>query len=376
MERKRIAIACQGGGSQCAFVAGALKGLFARGVDEQFQIVGLSGTSGGGLTAAVAWMGLLAKAHGDRTPIGDRVVALWKDLSAQTPLEVAIDRAAVQTLRLTEQGTLPSLAKSPASPVFRLLSALTARVVGRPEFTDLRAAILKHVDFDALPTLVEPDSPTLMVGASNVLQGTFKTFSSAKNEITVDSLLASAAIPNLFPAVWVDGQPYWDGIFSSNPPIADLLRRGSMGASPLPKEIWIIQVNRAQHDTVPEKPCDIYDRRNHLGGNLSLQHELQLIDVVNLILREGLLTESIRSRFGFDMVEPIAVRFIRMSKGLAQGLDYPSKLSRQPDHINRMLADGEAQADAFLADLPSAERVPDARPLEVVVRDEVSAEMH
>ena len=59
MDRKRIAIACQGGGSQCAFVAGALKTLFASRIDERFQIVGLSGTSGGAFTAALAWLGLL-----------------------------------------------------------------------------------------------------------------------------------------------------------------------------------------------------------------------------------------------------------------------------------------------------------------------------
>src|SRR5262249_56367848 len=72
MSGKRIALACQGGGSQCAFVAGALKALFARGVHHRFKIVGLTGTSGGAFTAALAWMGLLAQARGDRTPIEDR----------------------------------------------------------------------------------------------------------------------------------------------------------------------------------------------------------------------------------------------------------------------------------------------------------------
>lgn len=37
MGGKRIAIACQGGGSQCAFVAGALKRLFAVKADERFR---------------------------------------------------------------------------------------------------------------------------------------------------------------------------------------------------------------------------------------------------------------------------------------------------------------------------------------------------
>jgi NTE family protein len=351
MGSKRIAIACQGGGSQCAFVAGALKRLFAEKIDERFRIVGLSGTSGGALTAAVAWQGLLAKAYGDSTPIGNRIGAFWKDLSARTPLEMMMDSTSVQLVRLVEKGALPSVANSPSSLTFRLLSQLTARMIGRPEFTDLGVLIKKHVNFEAVASLMKPDSPALLVGACDVLQGSFKTFSSALGEISAESLLASAAIPNLFPAVRVNGHAYWDGIFSTNPPVADLLRNRLMGQSPLPEEVWIIQVNRSQHDTIPERPGDIFDLRNHLAGNLSLQHELQLINVVNLLIQEGILTDSVRARFGLDMTETIAVRFIRMSKQLEQSLDYPSKLSRDPAHIERLMRDGEAQAAALLEQL-------------------------
>ena len=159
MSRRRIAIACQGGGSQCAFIAGALKTLFARGVQERFEIVGFSGTSGGALTAAVAWYGLLKRAHGDRTPPEDRVIALWRDLTAQTPQEIALDASCTQAVRLTERGVLPSFATSPASPVFQAMTKALSRFIGRPEFTDLRALIVKHVNFDELPSLVDPESP-------------------------------------------------------------------------------------------------------------------------------------------------------------------------------------------------------------------------
>ena len=108
-------------------------------------------------------------------------------------------------------------------------------MVGRPEFTDLAALLLKHLDFDALPGSVDPDSPVLLVGAGDVLEGTFKVFSSARGEIRVDALLASAAIPNLFPAVWVDGHAYWDGIFASNPPIIAFLQQGANGNARCPK---------------------------------------------------------------------------------------------------------------------------------------------
>lgn len=278
-------------------------------------------------------------------------------------------------LRLVERGLLPSIASSPSSMSFRLGMQLVSRMLGRPEFTDLRVLVEKHLCFEDLSSLIEADSPTLLVGACDVLQGSFKTFSSALSEIRVESLLASAAIPTLFPAVWVDGHPYWDGIFSSNPPVADLLRYRLMGHSPLPEEIWILQVNRSQHDDVPERPSDITDRRNHLAGNLSLQHELQLIEVINLLLQEGVLTDELRARFGLDMTEIITVRFIRMSKELEQGLDYPSKLSRQPAHINRLMADGDAQAAAFLAALPAAGQ-PSERPLPEYNIQEASMGIH
>ena len=42
-----------------------------------------------------------------------------------------------------------------------------------------------------------------------------------------------------------------------------------------------------------------------------------------------------------------------MSPELSESLDYPSKLSRHPAHIGRLIADGEAQAAAFLDELGS-----------------------
>jgi NTE family protein len=353
---RRIAIACQGGGSQCAFVAGALKALFAARIDERFKIVGLSGTSGGAFTAALAWHGLLLKARGDRTPIGDRIAACWKDLSAQTGREVALDSFCTQFVRGVEHGLLPTVASSPASFGFRMWSQVVSTLIGRPEFTDLRALLTKHLDFEALPVLVDDGSPVLLVGAGDVLEGSLKIFSSAKGEISIDALLASAAIPNLFPAVWVDGHAYWDGIFASNPPVSGFLKKQLVGEeSRVPEEIWIIQVNRSQHDDVPESPSEISNRRNHLAGNLSLQQELQVIDMVNTLLQEGALTPRFRARFGLDNTSRITVRFIRMSRELEQSLDYPSKLSRLGPHIDKLMADGEAQATAFLSALDEIE---------------------
>ena len=47
MAKLKIALACQGGGSQTAFTAGALKRLCQAKFGEEFDVVGISGTSGG-----------------------------------------------------------------------------------------------------------------------------------------------------------------------------------------------------------------------------------------------------------------------------------------------------------------------------------------
>jgi NTE family protein len=356
---KRIAIACQGGGSQCAFIAGALKTLFGRGVQDRFKIVGLSGTSGGALTAALAWTGLLERARGDRTPIEDRVIACWRDLSAQTPREVLLDGVCTQMVRLAEHGLWPTIASSPSSMQLQLWARATSAMIGRQEFTDLRALLLKHIDFEALPTLVDSESPTLLLGAGDILEGSFKIFSSALGEISIDAVLASAAIPNLFPAVQIGGHAYWDGIFASNPPVISFLRAALMGKGKIPDEIWIIQVNRTKRQGIPEAPSEISDRRNDLAGNLSLQHELEVIDMVNMLLKEGALTPGFRASFGLDTTERITVRFIRMSQELQETLDYPSKMSRLPSHIDRLIADGELQATAFLSEMDGVGLPPD-----------------
>jgi NTE family protein len=56
----RIAIACQGGGSHTAFTTGALRTIIADQMEHgDFEIVALSGTSGGAIGALLAWYGLL-----------------------------------------------------------------------------------------------------------------------------------------------------------------------------------------------------------------------------------------------------------------------------------------------------------------------------
>src|SRR5271169_6721091 len=106
--RTRIAIACQGGGSQTAFTAGALAGLAEAGALEEFEVTGLSGTSGGAVCAALLW-----DAAKRKEPLTDRLMGFWRDNTAQTFAEHMSNDLFVSWLRLVNKGMLPTVAIAP-----------------------------------------------------------------------------------------------------------------------------------------------------------------------------------------------------------------------------------------------------------------------
>jgi hypothetical protein len=121
MARQKIALACQGGGSQTAFTAGVLSTFFERGLHLQKQIVSLSGTSGGAVCAGLAWYGLLKAASGDPTPIQKRIKDFWEEIIAQLAPELFVDKLGAEMLRMIADGSIPHLELSPVSALNQML---------------------------------------------------------------------------------------------------------------------------------------------------------------------------------------------------------------------------------------------------------------
>ncbi|MES2350103.1 MAG: patatin-like phospholipase family protein [Pseudomonadota bacterium] len=133
--------------------------------------------------------------------------------------------------------------------------------------------------------------PQLLLGAVDVGNGEFVAFSSQRalkeNGISLNAVLASAALPWLFKAVEIESQSedgvarvdkYWDGLFSQNPPIQNFIS-GSKNKRK-PDEFWVVQINPVGTD-VEKLKSDIWDRRNELSGNLSLNQEIFFISAIN-----------------------------------------------------------------------------------------------
>src|SRR5215203_3518089 len=80
-EPKRIAIACQGGGSHTAFTAGALRRILKEIQDKRsYEIVALSGTSGGAICAFLAWYALLE--NNNELAAMEALCSFWKEDNA------------------------------------------------------------------------------------------------------------------------------------------------------------------------------------------------------------------------------------------------------------------------------------------------------
>jgi NTE family protein len=138
--------------------------------------------------------------------------------------------------------------------------------------------------------------------------------------------------------VRLDGGVYWDGLFSQNPPVRELI-------DARPDEIWVIQINPRELEDEPRTVAEIADRRNELSGNLSLYQELHFIEKIDQMLEEGLLSRD-------DKYKQIIVRVIELSRSrFPRPLGTASKLNRDPRFIEDLMSHGEAQTEEFLAAL-------------------------
>jgi NTE family protein len=321
---RKVAIACQGGGSHTAFTAGVLKRLLRAEELKQYEVVGLSGTSGGAVCALLAWHNLL---RGDAAGAAEALDTFWRDNSATAPHEQIINSWVLWASSLQNFITMPVV--SPYYDNYFSVSALE----------DFKSMLERRVDFAKVGLQPEDSYPVLLVGAVDVLSGEFRTFNSRRDRITSETILASAAIPTLFRSVRPgDGGTYWDGLFSQNPPVRELTDEA-------PDEIWVVQINPKELQTEPRTVLEIVDRRNELSGNLSLYQELRSIEKVDQLLEEGLLSPG-------GKYKQIVVRVIELARSrFSRSLGTASKLNRDPRFIEGLMFHGEARAEEFLAAL-------------------------
>jgi NTE family protein len=158
----------------------------------------------------------------------------------------------------------------------------------------------------------------LFVSATNVRTGRAKIFSS--DEITLDAVLASACLPQLFHAIEIDGEHYWDGGYVSNPPLRPLVEHTDCA------DILIVQVDPIRIEQVPITAQAIQDRIQVLMFNTGFIHEMETIAAV-----------------GQTRLHLIEAETALTGHGAA------SKLNVSLDFLKHLFELGRARADLFLA---------------------------
>jgi NTE family protein len=188
------------------------------------------------------------------------------------------------------------------------------------------------VDFEGLG---KGDGIRLFVSATSVNSGKIRVFE--RKELTLDRLLASAALPTVFQAVEIDGEPYWDGGYTGNPAIFPLIYNCTA------RDVVIVQVNPLTREGVPKTAGEIMNRLNEITFNAALISEMRAIAFALKLLDEvpgDVPVVRGLKRMHIHMIE---------DEPAMESLGVTSKLNTDMDFLLYLKGLGRATAERWLA---------------------------
>jgi NTE family protein len=380
-EKKKVAIACQGGGIHASFAVGVLCEILTD-IQKQnrFELVGLSGTSAGALCTLMVWYGLAPKngQAGSVPEAIDKLNGFWDSFAATRRGERLLNLVSYSAFRAQEYETpmlglnAPVFSLNPGGAISKTVFAGLPLLRVRRQYFDLDELLA-----EACPEFAGIDWPNLqtrlLVGASEVVNGIETVFDSDCNmpnqggkhtaatvtvtqrwcerlPLSLGGVAASGTWPQFLEAKEIDGQYYWDGLYSQNPPVREFL--AGVLKEHVPDEIWVVRINPQQCAQQPQSNAEIIDRENELMGNLSLNKELDFILKVN---EWRLLPEAPALR---DNFKHVTVRTIKMRQHTAAKLRYSSKFDRSRGLMDWLRREGRVVAQDWLSRWPNVGSYP------------------
>jgi NTE family protein len=235
----QVVLVFQGGGALGAYQGGVYQALHETGIEPNWVV----GTSIGAIAGAI----IAGNEVGSRL---DRLREFWDRLERKPVWSDSLfshmgDNAAAYFTTMVN-GISGYYSPNPAVAFGGLKAAVGVENAAFYKIDDLRKTVSGVVDFER----INAKQTRLTVGAVNVRTGKMHYFDSRSLPITLDHVLASGALPPGFPAIRIDGDPYWDGGLYSNTPIEvvfdDNPRRDSVVfsvqifpiAGPEPESVW------------------------------------------------------------------------------------------------------------------------------------------
>jgi NTE family protein len=315
--RRKIALALQGGGSHGAFTWGVLDRLLE---DDTFEIIGVTGTSAGAMNAICLAEGLI---EGGPEQARRQLREFWEAVGKMPGLGGLMWGIPGETL---------AHMRIEQTPAYMMLDTIRRNLTPE-EFNPMRANPLRDalegmIDFDRIR-----DHPDLIVQvcATNVRTARRRVFSN--QDMSVDAVMASATLPDLFPPVEIDGEKYWDGGFSGNPAMAGLIRV-------LPKcDFIIVRIDPVIRKEMPASARDIHDRVTELSFNTTFWMELSAIAAVLQLVEEGELNRERFGRLFFHAIE---------ASDQLEKIPPSTKLNNAPAFLTYLFDLGRTTADKWI----------------------------
>ncbi|TCZ65013.1 patatin-like phospholipase family protein [Roseicella aquatilis] len=305
----------QGGGAHGAFTWGVLDRLLE---EEWLEIEGISGTSAGAMNAAVLASGY---AQGGAPAAREALAAFWKRVSEAATFS-PFQRGPVD--RLLGRWTLDN------SPAF-LTMDLLARLISPYDVPSFGGNPLEQVLRDSVDFQAVAEGPIkVFVTATNVRTGRGRIF--RKGDLTPQALLASACLPQLFQAVEIDGEPYWDGGFAGNPTLVPLI------TELVSDDTILVPINPIERPGTPRAARDILDRVNEISFNAVALKELKMLALMRKVADAGAAEGALWARMRMHLV----------SNEVMVGLGYSSKLNAEWAFLEMLHGQGRQAAATFL----------------------------
>ena len=366
-----------GGGARAAYQVGFLRVLAER--FPELRIPYITGVSAGAINAA-----LLASHHGTFLQAVQELSHLWANLTVQDVFRVDTRSLAMTTLRWLSQlgsggiGQRQVRGLVDTSPLRQYLSEVLHCVDG--ELTGIRYN-LEHDRLRAVAistTSYSTGQSITWVQGKQVVEWERPKREARAATITIDHVMASAALPLLFPAVRIENAWYGDGGIRLTAPLSPVLHLGArriiaistrydrtpeeddehnVYGYPPPAQVAGVLLNSIFLDLLDNDALRL-ERLNRLLLSLPEEQRAGLRHVDLLTLRPSLDLGKLAGNFEAQL--PRSFRFLTRGLGTKEtkSPDFLSLILFQPDYLRALIETGENDARARADEIEAFLRAP------------------
>ncbi|MFZ6745482.1 patatin-like phospholipase family protein [Undibacterium sp. JH2W] len=318
---KTVTLALQGGGSHGALTWGVLDRLLE---DGRVSIEAISGSSAGAMNA-------VALAHGYQQGGADgarqALKNFWDSVASSSPFSTVMDEH-VLTADIAAQSELPAAMKH----LFSWTRFFSPSQLNPFDINPLRDILAAQIDFERLR---KQPGIELFIATTQVSTGTLKLF--RNRQMSLDVLLASACLPMLHRAVEIEGEAYWDGGLTANPPLFPLVHKCAAS------DIIAILLHAQPRTQVPSSASEIWHRLTEMGFSSTFHTELQGLLLAKREAERGWLAWGKLER----RLRKLKLHVIAAPELMSQ-LSSHSKMNAQAAFLHSLHAEGRARAQTWL----------------------------